>query len=40
MKNEQEDFPKGNEVLMDNSDVMNAKLRRFILMGTLFYIQF
>lgn len=37
MKNEQEEIPKGNEVLMDNSDVMNAKLRRFILMGTLLY---
>lgn len=37
MKNEQEEIPKGNEVLMDNSDVMNAKLRRFILMGMLLY---
>ncbi|CUU47864.1 VanZ family protein [Clostridium beijerinckii] len=37
MKNEQERIPKWNEVLMDNSEVMNAKLSRFILMGTLLY---
>jgi len=37
MKNEQEEILKGNEVLMDNSEVMKAKLRRFILIGTILY---
>ncbi len=37
MKNEQEKFPNANEVLMDNSEVVKAKLHRFILIGTLLY---
>ncbi len=37
MKNEQEKIPKGNEVLMDNSEVMKGKLHRFILIGTMLY---
>lgn len=37
IKNEQEKISKGNEVLMDNSEVMKGKLHRFILIGTILY---
>ncbi|WP_300382259.1 VanZ family protein [Clostridium sp.] len=37
MKNEKEQIPNGNEVLVDNSEVKKVKLRRFILAGTIIY---
>lgn len=37
MKNEQEEFKNGNEVLVDNSEFMKDKLRRYILIGTIVY---
>lgn len=37
MKKEQEEMPRGNEVSADNSGGMKAKLRRFILAGTIIY---
>ncbi|MBU3174121.1 VanZ family protein [Clostridium estertheticum] len=37
MKNNQEELTNGNKVLEDNYEVMKAKFRRFILIGTIVY---
>lgn len=37
MKNEQKEIPRGNEMSTDNSEVIKAKLPRFILIGTIVY---